>query len=61
MPFRSPEVLDNFREGLIAGQDAGRSQDFLYALGFAVGFLWAALTQPVPAEEREFARAARRA
>jgi hypothetical protein len=59
MPFRSPEVLDNFREGLAAGQQAGRSRDFLYALGFAVGFLWAALSQPAEVEESEFARAAR--
>lgn len=59
MPFTSPEVLDNFREGLAAGQEAGRSRDFLFALGFAVGFLWAALAQPAAPEEREFSRVAR--
>jgi len=61
MPLKSSDVLDNFREGLVAGQEAGRSRDFLYAFGFAVGFLWAAFSRNAPAEESEFARAARMA
>jgi hypothetical protein len=61
MAYRPPEVLDNFREGLAAGQEAGRSRDFVYALGFAIGFLWAAFSHRAPAEENEFARAARMA
>ncbi|MGA2434838.1 MAG: hypothetical protein ABSG25_06090 [Bryobacteraceae bacterium] len=38
------EGLDRLRDGLAAGQVAGIEHDLLFALGFAAGFIWGALT-----------------
>jgi hypothetical protein len=37
------DSYEHFREGLADGYAAGRSQELMYAIGFAAGFLWGAL------------------
>lgn len=48
MPLTS-DGLDSFRDGLAAGHAAGQEHDLLYAVGFAVGYVWGAFA------ERQFA------